>query len=73
MYIPGHFNETDPAVIARLIRDNGFATLISGAGDALVATHLPLTHHPEIGDQGVLRGHIARANGQGRSLERGET
>jgi transcriptional regulator len=71
MYIPGHFNETDPAVIARLIRDNGFATLISGAGDALVATHLPLTHHPEIGDQGVLRGHIARANGQGRSLERG--
>ena len=46
MYIPGHFNETDPAVIARLIRDNGFATLISGAGDALVATHLPLTYHP---------------------------
>jgi transcriptional regulator len=71
MYIPRHFSETDPAVIARLISDNGFAALVSGAAEAPTATHLPLTYHPEIGDLGVLRGHIARANPHGRSLERG--
>jgi transcriptional regulator len=71
MYVPGHFSESDPAVIARLIRDNGFAVLVSGAGDTAVATHLPLTYHPEIGPRGVLRGHVARANGQWRDFERG--
>jgi transcriptional regulator len=62
MYVPQHFNEADPAIIERLIRDNGFALLVSG----LVATHLPLTYHPE---EGVLRGHVARANGHWHAFE----
>jgi transcriptional regulator len=71
MYIPAHFTETDPVIIARLIRDNGFATLVSGAGEVLTATHLPMTHHPEVGAHGVLRGHVARANPHWRSFETG--
>ena len=62
MYVPQHFNEADPAIIERLIRDNGFALLFSG----LVATHLPLTYHPE---EGVLRGHVARANRHWHAFE----
>lgn len=69
MYIPDHFSETDPTVIARLLRQNGFALLMSGSGDSLQATHLPLTYHPEIGSSGSLFGHVARANGQWRSLD----
>jgi len=69
MYVPAHFKETDQAVIERLIRDNGFGLLVSGNGDGMVATHLPLTYHPEIGATGVLRGHVARANGQWHDFE----
>jgi transcriptional regulator len=68
MYIPQHFGETDPIVIARLLRQNGFAVLVSGSGDSVQATHLPLTYHPEIGTKGSLFGHVARANEQWRSL-----
>jgi transcriptional regulator len=68
MYIPDHFSETDPTVIARLLRQNGFALLVSGSGDSLQATHLPLTYHPEIGARGSLFGHVARANEHWRSL-----
>jgi transcriptional regulator len=71
MYIPAYFSETDPAIIARLIRDNGFAVLVSGEGAALTATHLPLTYHPEIGAAGVLRGHVARANEHWRRFQDG--
>ena len=66
MYVPAHFKETDQAVIDRLIRHNGFALLVSGSGADLVATHLPLTYHPE---DGVLRGHVARANGHWHGFE----
>lgn len=59
MYVPAHFAEADSAVIARLIQDNGFALLVSNGTAGPVATHLPLSYHPE---QGVLRGHVARAN-----------
>src|ERR1700722_19988802 len=69
MYVPAHFTESDPAVIERLIRENGFGLLVSGGGGATIATHLPLTYHPEIGAQGVLRGHVARANRQWRDFE----
>jgi transcriptional regulator len=71
MYIPAHFSETDPTIIARLIRDHGFGVLVSGEDEALTATHLPLTYHPEIGAQGVLRGHVARANQHWRSFQDG--
>jgi transcriptional regulator len=71
MYIPPHFSETDPAIVTRLIQEHGFAVLVSGIGDALTATHLPLSYHPEIGSHGVLRGHVARANEHWRQFAPG--
>lgn len=59
MYVPAHFAESDPLIITRLIQDNGFALLVSNGAAGPVATHLPLTYHPELA---VLRGHVARAN-----------
>jgi transcriptional regulator len=59
MYLPNHFVESDPAVLAALIREAPLATLIRG-GAELVADQVPL----ELEQGGELRllGHVARAN-----------
>jgi transcriptional regulator len=65
MYVPAAFAVTDATLLTRLIRDNAFATLISGGpGADLVASHLPLLYDPARGPHGTLRGHLARANPQ---------
>ncbi len=68
MYIPKHFDESDRARIEALIRDYGFATLISGGADGLQVTHAPLTYDPV---KNVLTGHIARANPHNAALTDG--
>jgi transcriptional regulator len=62
LYVPDHFAGDDPALIARLIRDYPFATLITPAPMGHVITHLPLLLLPEDGSRGTLVGHFARAN-----------
>ncbi len=54
MYIPDHFREDRPDVLNDALRRIGFATLVT---QGLEANHLPML----VGD-GVLRGHVARAN-----------
>ena len=54
MYVPEHFREDRPEVLQDAMRRIGFATLVT---QGLDANHLPML----IGD-GVLRGHVARAN-----------
>ena len=68
MYVPNHFNEADRDRIAALIRDFGFATLISTAADGPQVTHAPvqLDQH-----RNVLIGHIARANPHAAALQNG--
>jgi len=65
MYIPDHYREDRPEVLHGAMRRIGFATLVT---QGLDANHLPML----IGD-GVLRGHVARANpvwkaGEGEAL-----
>lgn len=68
MYIPKHFNEADQARITALIRDFGFATLISTTADGALVTHAPV----QLGsDRGVLIGHMARANPHSAALQDG--
>src|SRR5258708_10471979 len=62
MYIPKSFAETDAVTLYQFMRDNNFATLITGN---LVATHLPFLVDTE---RGVLRAHLARANDQWKSF-----
>ena len=65
MYIPDMFREDRPDVLHDAVRAIGFATLIT---QGLEANHLPMLF-----ENGVLRGHVARANpvwksGEGEAL-----
>ena len=54
MYVPDPFREDRPQVLHDAIRRIGFATLIT---TGLEANHLPM-----LLEDGLLRGHVARAN-----------
>ena len=62
MYLPKHFEQTDPAALQALMREHPLATLVSSAPDGPTADHVPLEFDPGAGPHGALRGHVARAN-----------
>ena len=68
MYLPSHFNEVDQKRIATLIRDFGFATLISPTADGPQITHAPVQFDDT---RGVLVGHLASANAHSAVLQNG--
>ncbi len=68
MYLPSHFNEVDQKRIATLIRDFGFATLISSTADGPQVTHAPVQFDDA---RGMLVGHIASANPHSAALQNG--
>jgi transcriptional regulator len=70
MYIPEHFRVEDQETSLTFIRANPFATLVSIAEKAPYATHLPLVVQQSAGRL-LLRGHVARANPQWKSFEKG--
>jgi len=59
MYNPAAFRETDPAVLSAAIAGYPLATLVTIGAQGMDATHLPMLYR-----DGVLRGHVARANPQ---------
>ncbi len=69
MYVPTAFAENDPAALHEIMRENGFALLVSGTANGPTASHLPIT--VEIGGDGAatLVGHMARANPHWKALE----
>jgi len=72
MYIPKHFQVTDPTWCHTLMRAQSFAVMITAddAG-APFATHLPMLVDAARGPLGTLRGHVARANPHWRHLAAG--
>ena len=68
MYLPNHFNEADQERITALIRDFGFATLISTTAEGPQVTHAPVQFDAA---RGALVGHIARANPHSQALQNG--
>jgi transcriptional regulator len=66
MYVPAHFNESDPAVLQALMREHPLGAWVTqGAGDAaggLVANHIPFEVDATRGEHGTLVCHVARAN-----------
>ena len=68
MYLPKHFNETGQARIEALIRDFGFATLITTTPNGALVTHAPIQLDSA---RNVLVGHIARANPHSAALQDG--
>jgi len=70
MYVPEHFSENDLAALHQLMRARSFALLATAcAGEAPVATHLPLVLDAERGELGTLIGHVARANAHWRAFD----
>src|SRR4051812_32539988 len=68
MYNPPAFREDRPDILHALIRSTRLALLVSnGAGGVPDVTHLPLVLLEE---EGVLLGHVARANPHGQALHR---
>lgn len=69
MYIPKHFQEHDKREIEKLIREFGFATLVSVKENLPQATHIPLELVTDENGNWVLHGHVARANPQWKNFE----
>ena len=63
MYLRPVFLQSDPEEVARLIRSNPFAQLVSAGPRGLEASHLPLSYHA--GTEGFeISGHFAAGNPQ---------
>ncbi len=69
MYVPKSFAVSDRSVLDDFIASNSFATLISTVNGTLFATHLPLILDRTEYAQGVLLGHVARANLHWRAFD----
>ena len=63
MYLPAHFAEHRPEVLARLVRDHPFGLLVTQGANDIAANSVPffLDSDPA-GGPGILRAHVARAN-----------
>lgn len=69
LYEPPAFRENRPEILHGLIRQARLALLVSNGPDGVPdITHLPLVLVPEEGAQGLLLGHVARANPHWRRL-----
>jgi len=62
MYRVAAFSEDRVTVMHALIRAHPLATLVTSAGGALEANHIPMLIDPAPAPHGTLRGHVARAN-----------
>ena len=66
MYIPKHYQITDPVVIQEFIENNSFGELISINGSTPSATHMPFLFDAE---NNKLTGHIAKQNSNWEILD----
>ena len=69
MYQPPHFREDSLDVQHGLIRAHPLGLLISTSADGLVANPIPFVIDADRGENGTLRCHVARANGQWKDLQ----
>jgi len=71
MYQPQHFREDDPAVQHALIRAHPLGLLVTSGAGGLEANLIPFVLDPPEGGPAMLRGHLARPNGQWRDFDAG--
>lgn len=71
VYLPKHFTETRPAILAEVMRRNSFATLVTHGAGGLIASQIPFIYDAEEGPHGRLLCHLARPNPQAEDLRAG--
>ena len=62
MYLPKHFEQRDPVVLAAAMQAHPLATLVLATPEGPTADLIPLEYDAGAGPYGSLRGHVARAN-----------
>jgi len=62
MYMPAHFEVIDKVTLHEVVVKHPLGTWITSNNGDLVINHLPFLFEPDRGAQGVLAGHVARAN-----------
>jgi transcriptional regulator len=72
MYVPPAFREDDRQTLHEVIRAARLSNLVTATADGVIATPLPLFLVEAEGEQGVLYGHLARANPQWQKAPVGE-
>lgn len=72
MYIPTQFRIEDRRQVHDLIRACRLSHLVTATADGLIGTPLPLFVVEDEGEQGVLYGHVAKANPQWQAAPIGE-
>ncbi|MCH7737885.1 MAG: FMN-binding negative transcriptional regulator [Chloroflexi bacterium] len=66
MYLPKHYAVTDRSKMFEFMRSNNFGILFSHTGDEPMASHLPFMTDETGGEEGLILGHMAKANPQWR-------
>jgi transcriptional regulator len=69
MYQPQHFREDDPAIQHALIRAHPLGLLVTMGAAGLEANLIPFVLDASAGEQGMLKGHLARPNLQWRDFD----
>src|SRR3546814_19759075 len=72
MYLPPHFRDDDIPGIHATIRAARLCNLVTATADGLIATPLPMILDEAEAPNGVLYGHVARANPQWKTAVTGE-
>ena len=62
MYLPTHFYQDNLPELFDLIEKNPLGSLIVVQDGEIEANHIPLELDRSVGEKGVLRGHVAKAN-----------
>lgn len=68
VYLPPHFTESDPKILAAHIDRYDFATLVTHGSGGLIASQIPILAERRDGRL-YLQGHIARPNPQAADLD----
>jgi transcriptional regulator len=72
MYLPPAFREDNRQILCEIMRGARLSTLVTATAEGLIATPLPLILDEAEGEQGVLYGHVAKANPQWQMPPLGE-
>jgi len=72
MYVPVHFEESDPDRLHALIAKHPLGILVTHGASGLDANHLPFELDVRHGPLGVLRTHVARANPVWKDISSGD-
>ena len=62
MYVPPHFEVSNPEVLHDLIAHHPLGVLITQGESGLNANHIPFELEPSASTHGILRAHVARNN-----------